>query len=257
MSKKDSPNRTYYKGLFADWYDDLHEDEVQDIEFYEKIVMETDGPVLELACGTGRLLVPYRRQGVDIEGVDCSSDMLRICKRKLDAVGLEANLYQQNIEELRLSRRYQTMFISGGDFQLIDDFDNALQALNAIRKHLLPGGKLVLDLFIPWNQIIASQDGLWRLISVATRSNGQQLLCYERAVFDLEEQIKRELRKYELYQDRQLVNTIVGEQQLRWYGKREFILMMEKAGFANIQAEKKEKVKPRQGHATIYYGYNI
>ena len=96
MKQNKSLGRSHYWGLLAKWYDKLLEEEKGDIQFYRDLVLRCKGKVLELACGTGRLLVPYREEGAEIEGLDISKDMLAICREKLQEKNLTAELYEQD-----------------------------------------------------------------------------------------------------------------------------------------------------------------
>src|SRR6266481_2341355 len=101
-----------YRGLAAESYDLWFGDEpYEDQAFYERKVRQAGGPALEVACGTGRLLIPYLRDGLDIEGLDASAEMLDICRRKAQGQGLAPVLHQQLMQELDLQRRYATIFI--------------------------------------------------------------------------------------------------------------------------------------------------
>ena len=77
--KKVIDNSKHYSGIIAEWYDRLLEKESGDINYYKKIVQKANGPVLELACGTGRHIMDALKNGVDIDGLDSSTDMLSIC----------------------------------------------------------------------------------------------------------------------------------------------------------------------------------
>ena len=139
----DEINYKHYSGIVAEWYDPLIEFEENDIKYYQNVVEDAKGPVLELACGTGRLLVPFLKEGVQIDGVDASEEMLEICKKKIEADGLKSNLYLQDIAELKLPKNYKAIFISGGSFQLVADFERAFNTMKTVYNHLLPGGKFV------------------------------------------------------------------------------------------------------------------
>ena len=78
-----------------------------DFRFYSTLCRDTDGPILELACGTGRLLVPILRDGADIEGLDVSRPMIAALKERLRIQGLRTQLHQQPMESFRTGRSYQ------------------------------------------------------------------------------------------------------------------------------------------------------
>jgi ubiquinone/menaquinone biosynthesis C-methylase UbiE len=248
---KNPAKEVQYGSLMAKWYDRILESETNDIEFYKSIAAASDGRVLEIACGTGRLLVPIRELGVDIEGLDISPDMLAVCREKLLSKNLTSQLYEHDMVDLDTGELYRIIFISGGTLQLIEDIGKAMAALKKMHAHLQPGGELVMDIFCPWEQIKQNQEGQWKVRRTA-RHQDEELWCYECSYFDLREQIQRMRTKYELYKDNRLLGTSCGEMNLRWYGKHEFKLMLEKAGFSRVRMEAVTIIS-RDGEGLVYY----
>jgi ubiquinone/menaquinone biosynthesis C-methylase UbiE len=108
--------------------------------FYLDIIRKYGRPVLDVGCGTGRLLLDYLQQGIDIDGVDNSPDMLALCRQKAAILDLHPGLYEQYMEVLELSRKYQTILVPSSSLQLIDEPEMVDQALKRLFNHLLPGG---------------------------------------------------------------------------------------------------------------------
>jgi SAM-dependent methyltransferase len=242
----------HYRGSIAQWYDKLLETEARDIAFYKSVAVDNGGKVLELACGTGRLLVPIRRAGVDIEGLDISADMLSLCRQKLEAENLTATLYEQDMLSFDTGQQYKTIFISGGSFQLIEKISDAMALLKMIHSHLHPKGQLVLDICSPWNLIRLNQDGQWRIRRTAKNEHQEELRCHECLYFDLVEQIQSSKNKYELYRKDRLVDTFCGEMNLRWYGKHEFTLMLKQAGFSKVRTQTATIIE-QDGEALVFF----
>ena len=72
-----------YYGLVVDNYNLFHpEGNINDAAFYKLLIDEVGGAVLEMMCGSGRVLIPLLRQGIDIHGVNCSHEMLVSCREK-------------------------------------------------------------------------------------------------------------------------------------------------------------------------------
>jgi ubiquinone/menaquinone biosynthesis C-methylase UbiE len=134
-----------YKGLMAQAWDVLRGDTSTwpDRAFYVDLIPIYGQPVLDVGCGTGRLLLDYLAQGIDIDGVDNSPDMLGICRQKASALGLAPTLYEQYLETLVLPRQYRTIIIPSSTLQLVIDPVMAVQSLQRLAAHLLPGGVVV------------------------------------------------------------------------------------------------------------------
>ena len=110
--------------------------------FYQRAIAQHGQPVLDLGCGTGRLLVPLLAAGVDIDGCDISQDMLDQCRRRALAAGFEPTLSAQSMHEFSLPRTYRTIYICDS-FGLSGSRANDLATLQRCHSHLEPGGALV------------------------------------------------------------------------------------------------------------------
>lgn len=133
---------TWHHGLIAQWWA-LFQHGGPEIEFYRRW-FDRDRPVLDAACGTGRLLVPWAEAGIDIDGVDASADMIAACRAATSPAGLDPGLYVQPLHQLALPRRYGTIVVCGS-YGLGGSIDDDRAALDRLRAHLLPGGTLILD----------------------------------------------------------------------------------------------------------------
>ena len=108
-------------------------------------------PALEVGCGTGRLVLDYVAQGIDIDGVDNSPEMLAICRDKAKALDLTPMLYEQYLETLSLPRKYHIILITSSTLQLIIEPAMVKQALQRAHDQLLPGGVVVATMMKLWN----------------------------------------------------------------------------------------------------------
>lgn len=149
--------QTWHYGLVARWWAEFNLDGPE-LDFFRPYV-EAGQPALDAACGTGRLLVPYLRAGLDVDGSDISEDMLDHARERVVREGLPAPaLYAQAMHELELPRRYRTVLVCGG-FGLGGQRAHDAEGLRRIYAHLEPGGTLVLDNEVPY----AGGDwGYWR-----------------------------------------------------------------------------------------------
>lgn len=144
MSK---PTRTWHHGLIARWWAEFNHGG-DDIDVFRSVIESSGEPVLDAGCGTGRLLLPYLREGIDIDGSDTSSDMLDWCRQGAERERLAANLFPQAMHELDLPRRYRTIYVCGA-FGLGGTRDQDLEGLRRLRNHLQPGGRLYMDHYLP------------------------------------------------------------------------------------------------------------
>ena len=103
-----------YVGLMARSWDLLRGDTSgwADRAFYLNRIAESGEPVLDVGCGTGRLLLDYMARGIDIDGVDNSAEMLALCREKAGRLGLSVRVHEQSLETIDLPRRYRTILDS-------------------------------------------------------------------------------------------------------------------------------------------------
>jgi SAM-dependent methyltransferase len=142
--------------LFADVYDYQFSGLDLDLEFYTQEALKTGPPVLELACGTGRVTLAIAQAGVPIVGVDSSEGMLSRARAKAEVLGaVPVDWIQADMRDFSLNKRFGLIIIPARSFlHLLDPVDQ-VQALANIREHLVPGGRLILSLFVPHLQMIA------------------------------------------------------------------------------------------------------
>jgi len=208
-----------YYGMMAETWDLFRGDTSKwdDRFFYLDIIAESGQPVLDVGCGTGRLLVDYLAQGMDIDGVDISPEMLKICQEKMDGLGLSTNLYNGDMETMRLSRQYQTIMVPSSSFQLVLEPEHAKLAIANLVAHLLPGGTLVMPFMKIWNE---GYDNSWRLTGEKVRpSDGAKVKRWSRNWFDPETQLESNEDRYEVIKDGVTVTT---ESHLRSPATREY-----------------------------------
>lgn len=138
----------FYTGIVVDAYGKLKSIDY-DPEPYADFVTRQGQPGLELGCGDGTPLLSLRARGLDVDGVDSSTDMLDGCYRNAAALGIEVTLFHQRMQDLALPRLYRSIYLAGPTFNLLPDDETAVQALRAIRKHLTSDGAAMIPLWIP------------------------------------------------------------------------------------------------------------
>ncbi|PPA70984.1 class I SAM-dependent methyltransferase [Jeotgalibacillus proteolyticus] len=201
-----------------------------DIEYYMERLSGCEGKILEAGVGSGRLFIPFLEAGFKIEGIDNSKEMLASCRRSCEERGLYPELYEGNLQKFSLPASYDAIILPTGSFSLLENREDSLAALDSFYHHLNPGGRLILDLFLPGNFIAGE-----RTLSAFTLPDGDGITLERNSVeIDWLNQKTVTYLKYEKWREGRLIDTELQKFSLRWYGVEEFKLVLEKAGFTGI-----------------------
>jgi SAM-dependent methyltransferase len=142
----------YYDGAYGAMRD------LVDAPFYLDLARESGGPVLEIGCGTGRVLLPIARQGIEIHGVDNSGPMIGILKESLAqenrAVSSKVTLHFGDMRDFRLYRRFPLVIIPFRPMQHMHTVADQVRALTSATAHVAEGGTLALDVFYPKFEVL-------------------------------------------------------------------------------------------------------
>jgi SAM-dependent methyltransferase len=142
-----------YDSFIADYYDEspVVSGRLQDVAFYLHAAREFGDPVLELGCGTGRITMALAEEGKRITGLDLSERMLERAVKKRAALRVEAreriHLVQEDMSRFDLGDRFRLVIIPFRPFQHLLEVREQVDCLHSVRKHLAPGGRLILDVF--------------------------------------------------------------------------------------------------------------
>ena len=127
--------------------------ERQDVGFFVEAAKKSGGPVLELGCGTGRVLIPTAQAGVEITGLDLSPDMLEICRKNLKAepqeVQARVRLVEGDMRRFELAQKFGLVTLPFRPFQHLTTVEEQLACLGCIHNALAEGGQMILDIFNP------------------------------------------------------------------------------------------------------------
>lgn len=151
-------------------------------EFYLDLARKYGaGGVVDVACGTGAVLLYLAERGIEIDGTDLSEEMCKVAAAKADAMGLRLNIIPADMTAFSSGRKYSLAIIARSGFMHLPT--QALQeaALRNLREQLLPGGILTLNTFDPWPPMQAAQmqttpeDYSFRLEYVNSRGNREKI----------------------------------------------------------------------------------
>ncbi|HEY3379885.1 MAG TPA: class I SAM-dependent methyltransferase [Armatimonadota bacterium] len=208
-----------------------------DISFYLQQVPLPQARVLELGCGTGRVLLPLVEHCAYIHGLDCSEAMLAICQEKLQRAAIapeRARIDAADITDFDLDQQFDLIT---APFRVMQNLatDGEVDGLfRGIHKHLAPSGTAILNVFRPYldrehmlaewcrpekyNYEIPVAGGLLRRYDKLARITADPLVCYPELI-------------YRFYQHEQLVDEAVLPIAMRCYYPDEFVRLIEDHGF--------------------------
>lgn len=240
---------TWHHGVVAKWWAEFNDDfRPHEVPYFRRHIERDGQPALDVACGTGRLLIPYLRAELDVDGCDVSADMVARCREKAEREGLSATLFVQPMHELDPPRRYRTIYVCGG-FGLGSTREQDLEALRRFHQHLEPGGTLLVDVEVPyadaqlWPYWLKSEraslpESSGKPRKLRPASDGTELGLHSR-VIDLDplaQRVTYEMRA-EQWRDGVLEVEEVRELTINLYFKDEVPALLERAGFTDVVVE--------------------
>jgi SAM-dependent methyltransferase len=144
-------------------YDPWSASVVEDVDFYVHEARGSGGPVVELGVGTGRIAIPTAAAGIRVIGVDSSRGMLEVCGERAALAGV-AQLLDLRVGDLSappVAERVPLVTCPFRSYLHLRDDAERLTALRAAHELLVPGGRLVFDVFAPGADDIAQTHGRW------------------------------------------------------------------------------------------------
>src|SRR5215211_1920621 len=151
------------------------------VGFYLDLAAAARRPVLELACGTGSMLLPIAAQGIACAGVDLSSDMLAEARAKFEAEALSAPFHVGDMASFDLGRRFGLIFIASNSLLHMHAADDIVRCFQSVRGHLDHGGRFAFDVFNPSVQMLAGADGTRREMRRCGAGHPWRLVLIDRA----------------------------------------------------------------------------
>jgi SAM-dependent methyltransferase len=215
MNRKSAGFASPYDAI-AELYDPWSRSVTEDVSFYVDEARRATTPVVELGVGTGRIAVPIAAAGIDVIGVDSSERMLNVCRARAADAGVEHRLDLRlgDLADPPVAEPVKLIICPFRSYLHLRNDPERRRALAAAHRLLLPGGRLVFDVFRPGADDIAETHGRW-----LEREPG----IFERADWDTSE--------------RTLTLSVRGESgaatmQLAWLEPEEWRRLLEETGFA-------------------------
>lgn len=205
-----------------------------DLGLYAGLAEQWGSPILELGCGTGRVLRALARAGHRVTGLDCSPAMLASARGRVnqDGLGDRVRLVSADMRDFSLEARFAWAFCAMNSLMHLITLEGQLAALETARRHLQPGGRLVLDL--------ANPDPAWllepqeRIVRVGLLEDPEGSRTIVRQVLQRVDPLRQVLRLVYVYDEIEpggIVRRILRPLSLRYLFPSEARLLIERAGF--------------------------
>ncbi len=203
-----------------DWWADIYDGVTAqqpltqaDVPFWVDEAVKSGGPVLELACGTGRVAIPVAQAGIDVVGLDHSQSMLAVARRKAEAAGLPEGrllLVEGDMRDFALGRRFPLAIIPYRAFLHMYTVEDQKRCLAAIAARLAEGGRLIIDIFNPNLRLLAGDLTRLAYTSEFTHAEtGRRVLVWESRRYDHLHQL---VHNYFLFQEMDEDGLVVRQQ---------------------------------------------
>jgi SAM-dependent methyltransferase len=200
-----------------------------DVPFWLKQARKYGGPVLELACGTGRVAMPLAGEGFRVTGIDIADPMLAEARRKSAGTGLCVEWIKADIRSFELGKRFGLVLIAANTLLHLLHIEDLEASLACVRQHLAPGGRFVIDVFVPDLDILRRDPaGRFSFSEYRDPEDGGPTTVNESNVYDPATQINRVTLFRALPGQ---VEEPLGELDLRMYFPQELDAYLKYNGF--------------------------
>jgi len=209
-----------------------------DTDFYQRLASETGGPILEVGCGTGRVAAALAVDGHEVVGVDLSGPMLRLAEQRREALSADAaarlSFHRADMRTLDLGRDFALIVTPARVFQFMLTSAAQREALAALRTHLRPNGRLVLDLFDPrLDLVVPSAELTTRGGELVHPTTGNRVTwdVTGRRPDPARQLIVEDWTFREIETSGEVLRTAIEQLTLRWSLRSEMRLLFELVGF--------------------------
>jgi ubiquinone/menaquinone biosynthesis C-methylase UbiE len=204
-----------------------------DVDFYRALARETGGPVLELGCGTGRVLLEIARDGLACTGVDASQAMLDVARSKASRPA--PRLIRAAMQEFDLGgERFRLIFSAFRAFQHLYTIEDQLRCLVRVRAHLAPGGRFAFDVFQPRLERLCLDEEPEEE-DLRFQHGDEEVVRHVRVSRDRAAQLQRVTMRYERRRGERLVANEETSFRMRWFHRFELEHLMARAGFDDVR----------------------
>jgi SAM-dependent methyltransferase len=230
-----------YDRIHASLYDQFATGVEGDVDFYVSEARIQGAPVLELGCGTGRILIPIAQAGISILGLDRSRAMLSVASDKAARLDAEARnsiqLVQGDMRSFNFAQRFNLVIIPYRGFLHLLTVDDQKQALIRIRQHLAPSGRLILNFFDVDLTHIGNQNSsdsvfLTRDSEFIDTNTGHRFVVWDNTMYEPECQVMNQYYILEeLNEQGEVIRKLYFPLRRRYVHRYEMQFLLELSGF--------------------------
>lgn len=220
--------------LLSRYYDLENADFTDDLEFWLELAEAHHGPILELGCGTGRVLLPLARRGYTVTGVDNAPEMLARLDAKLRVATAKhlptpPTLLRASMSDFRVEQTFALALMPFNTFMHLLTLEEQSAALTNIRRHLRAGGVLALDVVNPGEAFVVQEQGLTLERTFADGDHTVQQ--FSQVTVDRAAQLARIVWLYDSVAPTGAVSRTIVPLTLRYTFPGEMRLLLERSGF--------------------------
>lgn len=213
----------------AQQYDAFNAPVADDLPFYLAEAKKARGPVLELACGTGRLTIPLKRAGVDVTGLDYAAPMLAQAEKKAAAAGLKVPFLRGDARNFRFPRKFRLIFMAFNSMQHLARREDVEGLFASVRRSLAPGGRFIFDVFNPEPRcLVRDPEELLPVAYYDDPDGGGKMLVNELYSYDKAAQVSRITWQYRREKDGRTLKKALN---LRCFFPEELLALAHYNGF--------------------------
>jgi cyclopropane fatty-acyl-phospholipid synthase-like methyltransferase len=224
-----------YSSFFAEFYDILHAD-ISDVKALIRIAQKQGTTVLELGSGTGRILIPMAKAGLDVTGIEISRDMIDISNRKLDqeelAIKERCKIMKGDVLDFNLDSTFDLILASCNFVNHFTDYKSLKKMFAQVRNHLKDDGVFLIDCSLPNVKAMIHENNKQEVFDFYYPKNDTKIKDKFTPSYDLINQLEHDHIVLEEYKEGQLLRREECKETVSFYFPRELIFLLESEGLS-------------------------
>ncbi len=227
--------------ILKDFYEDggelfeyvFSEEKKDDISFYINIAREVGGDILEIACGSGRILIPMAKKGINVVGFDNSMTMLRLADKKITQNRLKKKIqiFLADMTDFALKKKFNMAFVAYNTFNHIISHEKQINTLMAVNNSLISGGTFVMEV-IPYRKI--NFTGIVYRRTKYNKNLNLKIEAYSSTNYDHKKDIEIVTWFYLIKKEKKIENMFRSTFLRKLIKMNDIYSMLKKCGFTNI-----------------------